>query len=160
MKLFIKKFLRKQYEVYLSSDKQHIQLHSNGKPSLTIEIRDVLNFHYFKQLAGQEKYWLNLKTGKNGKLFFLTQFSDESFVKDFVGLIPSEQLKEMENRSLKRHLYYYALPLILLGVYLANIKENKFKGLLVLGLFFFIFNSIAIYNEYSKFKKYKIMKQR
>ena len=159
MKFFIKKFSRKKYEVYLSSDKQHIELHSNGRPNLIIEIRDVLNFNYFKQFAGQEKYWLNLKTGENGKLFFQTQFSDESFVKDFVGLIPREQLEEMESRSLKNHLYYYFLPLTLMGIYIANSGEKKFTGFLALGLFFFIFHSIAIYNEFSKFKKYKEMKQ-
>lgn len=161
MKFFRKGLLNKQYEVYLSPDRQHIELHSNGQLGLSLEIQDVLNFSYFrpKQFAGNERYWLSLKTRKNGNFFFPTQFSDESFVKELIQLVPRPRLEEMRNHSLKKHLFYYFLPLVLLGIYLANLGEKKFTGLLVLGFFFFIFNSFAVYNEFAKFKKYKEMKE-
>jgi hypothetical protein len=157
MNFFTSKLLNKQFDVHLSADKQHIELYTNGHFSLTIEIRDVLNLNYFKpkQFVSNEKYWLSLETRKSGKIFFITQFLDESFRDDLLRLFSSGQLKEMEKRSLKKYLYYYLLPSILLGAYFANSDKSNFNGLLVLAIFFFFFNSIAIYNELSKFNKCK-----
>ena len=157
-----KRLMNKHYEVYLSGDGSCLELHSEGQLSSRLDIQDILNFNYFmpKQFINNDKYWLSLKTKTHGSLFFRTQFSDESFLKDLLALIAWNRLEEMRQLSVKRLFAYYLLPLILVGIYFANFGEKNFSGLLVLGIFTFIFNSIGIYSELSKFKKYKKMKVR
>lgn len=155
------KFLKKQYDVHISQNRQCIELHSKEQSILEIKTDEILNFNYFrpKQFVGNDNYWLNLKTKKNGTLFFSTQFSDESFLKNIIELLPQAQLEKMGSYNLTRLFYYYVLPLVILGLYFVKVDEKRFNGLLVIGLFLFVFNTIAIYNEYEKFKKYKKMKE-
>lgn len=98
MEFFKNQLLIKLYEVSLSRERRCIELHSKDQPVLIVKIDEILNLNYFrpKQFIGSNKYWLNLKTKENGTLFFSTQFSDESFIKDFVELVPHDQLEKID----------------------------------------------------------------